>query len=170
MASSATTVPNFLSTVRGRKNSEYQDGAMPLAASTALTPGSGRYVTTDANGNYALSGAASVTLDGWIYDCYSPDHTGATGRSNANLLTASATDGATAVSGTTNIHTEDDAVWMYSVETLVLANLGIDCDLVVTGSGATTIQQVKPSVTTNKVVHILGLDLANNLALVYAIK
>lgn len=170
MASSSTIVPNFLETVRGRKSSEYEDGALPLAASTPLSQGSGRFMTIDGNGNYALSGASSTKLDAWAYTCHTPDHTGASGKSNSSYFIASATDGLSVAEGTRNIHTEDDAVWMYSVETLTLANRGLQCDLVVTSSGSTSIQQVKPSVTTNKVVQILDVDLVNNLALVYAIK
>lgn len=160
----------FIQTIQGRKMTQYTDGAIALAASTVLRNDGGRYLTIDGNGNYALSGASSTKLDGWANTCYQPDHNGSSSSTNATPFTASATDGASVVDGTRNIHTEDDAVWMPSADTLVASNEGLQCDLIVTGSGSTSKQQVKPSVTTNKVVQILDVDLVNNIALVYAIK
>lgn len=160
-------IANFLQTVRGIKATEYRD-LMPLAANQYLRNDGGRFMYVDTNGNYALAGAAQTQLDAWVDECYASDHTGATAQISVTPFQGSASDGVTVVSGTRDIHTEVDAYWIPSADTLLLSYIGLRCDLVVTGSTTTTKQLLKPTVTTNKIVRILNVDLGNNLALVYA--
>lgn len=170
MASSATSFPGTLQSTMVKKTSQYQDGALPMAASTALMPGSGRYLTANGSGFFALSGASSTQLDAWTEDCYGQDFTGTYSRTSSLGYITSSTNGGSVVQATRKIHSEDDAVIIYSADTLSVSYIGLQCDLIVTGSGLTSIQQVKPTVTTNKVVQILDVILATNQAIVFAIK
>jgi hypothetical protein len=77
--------------------------------------------------------------------------------------------GTSVVSGTKQIHTETDAYWIPSDDTLTAAYIGLKCDLIIIGSTTTTLQKLKPTVTSNKIVEVLDVDIANQLALVYAI-
>lgn len=163
-------IANFIQTVRGRKNTEYEDGAIPLAASQYLRNDGGRFLVSDTAGHFSLAGTAATTLDAWAYTCYQSDHSGDSASSNTTPFVGSASAGVSVVSGTKNIHTEDDAAWLPSNTTLTAGNVGDQCDLIVTGSTTSTKQLIDPTITTNKVVQILDVDLTNQLALVYAIK
>lgn len=165
-----SAIPNFIQTVRGRKNTEYLDGIIPLAASQVLSAYGSRFLTLDGSGNAVLSGAASTQIDRWTDTCYMPDHSGASTQTNVTPFQGSSSAGVSNCEGTENVHTEDDAVWIPSADTLTVAMTGTICDLIITGAGVTTLQLLKPTVNVRSVVKILNVNVKDQLALVYAVK
>jgi hypothetical protein len=129
----------------------------------------GRYCSTDSSGNAVLAGASTTALTTWVDTCYALDHNGSTASCSTTPFIGSAVAGTSVVSGTKQIHTETDAYWIPSDDTLTAAYIGLKCDLIIIGSTTTTLQKLKPTVTSNKIVEVLDVDIANQLALVYAI-
>ncbi len=140
---------------------------VPLAANTYIRNDSGRFLT-EASGNYALTVASDTQIDAWGEDCFqilmdgnqgaTPYPTRATYADAAYMTTVSLDKGIRF------------AQWLpvYTGETLIAGNVNLLCDLAVSGSTTAAVQYVRPSVTTNKHVKIVAVDLINNYALVYA--
>jgi hypothetical protein len=161
-------VPGATMTVGPISGSVYSKTGF-LAANEYMRNDSGRYCTYDSSGNLALSTASSTQLDVWVYTCFQIIRDGNQGKT-PYPTTASTSAGAYMVEATADIHTPANAIWMpvYTGETIALSNIGDLCDVAVIGSTTAQTQYVRPSVTTNKVLEILDVDLVNNYALVYA--
>ena len=140
-----------------------------MAATQYINADSGRFVTENAAGFFIVSVTASASIEGWLYDCYTPDHSGTYAKTNASGITTSTTAGGTVLVGTDEITTPENAVWMpvLSTYTLTAANVGDICDLNYTNSGTTAKQTVDPATNTVHHVKILDVDLAHQYALVY---
>lgn len=148
--------------------SEYAED-FPLEASTVLRSNGGRYVTA-ASGNYGLTEAADTRIDGWVESpVFRVVHDGNQG---TTPFTSSSTAGLDVAKGTTDIHQDRFAFWMPAAtgDTLSDSLKGTLCDLALEGSAGTTTQVVATTVTTNKVVKILGVDAPNGIVLVTAVK
>ncbi len=157
----ATTAIVRLQTV-GTAPAAYQD-LFPMASSTVLANGSGRFLTF-ASGVAALTIGSDTHIDGWTDDCYSITHNGTQGTSP---LTTSATSGGTVLPGTREVHTDGMLFWMpaKSGKTFTTSHIGLKCDLDV----STNFQGVDPDTTSQKHVQIVNVDIINNLALVKAL-
>lgn len=142
----------------------------PLAANEYMRNDGGRYFTFDSSGNIALSTASSTQIDGWVFTCFQTIRNGNQGKT-PYPSTASFSAGDYYVEYTPDVKIPANACWLpvYTGETIAASNIGDKCDLAVIGSTTSQTQYVRPSVTTNKVVEILAVDIVNNYALVYAI-
>lgn len=156
----ATTSIVRLQTI-GIDPSAYLD-LLPMASSTVLANGSGRFLTA-ASGNYALTTGSNTQIDAWTDVCYQTTHNGDQGESP---FTSSATAGGTVLVGTRQIHTDGTYFWLPAKSgiTFTTSNIGLKCDLDVTAN----FQGVDTGTTTRTHVQIISVDLANNLALVRA--
>lgn len=160
----------YINTVQGRKKSQFAD-SFPLAASTYLPVTSGRFLTVDSDGNFALTAASDTSIAGWADTMYNVDHNGKYAYNSYGPFAGSATAGATVVPGTKSVHTDDDAVWVPASTTLSTASLayiGKTCDLAVSGSTTTTAQKVVIATDTQHHVKIIDMDIPANLVLVRA--
>ncbi len=159
----------FIETTRAANTSPYMT-LVNLASSQVFSAYGGRYCKRDTSGNAVLAGAGDTALTWWVDTRWTPDHNGTTASSNTTPYTGSASAGVSVVDATDQIHDVQDAYYIPSADTLDITMVGLICDLIIAGSGATTVQKLKPTVTTDLVVKILAVDVPNQIAKVYAVK
>lgn len=146
----------------GTNPATYQD-LFPMASSTVLGNGSGRFVTANA-GVYALTTGSNTQIDGIIDDTYSIAST----TQGVSPLTTSATSGGSVLTGTKEIHDSSSLYWLpvkAGVAAVAATDVEIQCDLDVTAN----FQAVDKLTTTRKHVQIMAVDVANQLVLVRAL-
>lgn len=142
---------------------------VPLAADEYLRADSGRFLYESGSGNYTLCGASSPRADLWAFTCFQVIHNGDQGETpypQQSTFTA----GSFFVEGTRECDEPRYACWIPSDDTLVATDVGTQCELIIIGSTISRVQKVKPSVVTTPIVKIIAVDLANNIALVHAIR